>query len=376
MGDEATEGLEIYLVGGAVRDQLMGLPAGDRDWVVVGADPETMLVRGFQPVGIDFPVFLHPVTKEEYALARTERKSGRGYKGFTFHTGKDVTLLDDLKRRDLTMNAIAQTPDGTIIDPLHGQQDIRSRQLRHVGEAFSEDPVRLLRLARFAARFPEFTVAPETAQLARQLVEEGEVDALVPERVWQELAKGLMATSPGRMMDVLEQAGALNRVLPGLTWLAESADELACAHAQGLPLASRYALLCRHTQDVRSLSKHLRAPRQCLDYALLLPVMLTALAAPSHSPSQQWQILTRADALRRSERFHHLLQAAQCVQAVDIPLWMARLGALREIDTASVVAAAQGDADAIRRGLEQARLQALQAYDQTRITSDDADHGG
>lgn len=359
--DPAIQGLEVYMVGGAVRDALMGQHSGDRDWVVVGADPEAMLARGFQPVGTDFPVFLHPETKEEYALARTERKSGQGYTGFTFYTGADVTLLDDLKRRDLTINAIAQAPDGTIIDPLQGSRDIELRTLRHVGEAFAEDPVRLLRLARFAARFPAFTVADETLSLARQLVAEGEVDALVPERVWQELAKGLMTASPGRMMDVLDRTGALPRVLPGLAWQPDSAAELVCAHDRGLPLASRYALLCRHMSGVRPLSDRLRAPRQCHDYADLLPGLLQNLASPSPEADEQLRVLMQADALRRPERFADLLQAAACVQPVDVALWTARLHAVRQIDTQAVVRAAAGDVSAIQQGLEQARRAALQA---------------
>src|SRR5690606_24484336 len=175
--DPVVEGLEVYVVGGAVRDALLGLPAGDRDWVVVGATPEAMAARGFTPVGGDFPVFLHPQTHEEYALARTERKSGRGYKGFVFHAGREVTLDEDLRRRDLTVNAIARAPDGALVDPLNGVQDLQARVLRHTGPAFVEDPVRLLRLARFAARFHDFSIAPETMALCRTLVDNGEVDA-------------------------------------------------------------------------------------------------------------------------------------------------------------------------------------------------------
>src|SRR5690625_1034641 len=179
--DDVTHGLKVYMVGGAVRDCLLGIGTGDRDWVVVGASPQQMLSRGFEPVGADFPVFLHPHSKEEYALARTERKSGRGYKGFTFYAGTDVTLEDDLARRDLTVNAMAQKPDGTLVDPFGGRNDLKARCLRHVGPAFVEDPVRVLRLARFAARFTDFTVAPETMALCRQMVQDGEVDHLVPE---------------------------------------------------------------------------------------------------------------------------------------------------------------------------------------------------
>ena len=184
--------MKIYLVGGSVRDRLLGLPASDRDYVVVGATPEQMLASGYQPVGKDFPVFLHPQTKEEYALARTERKSGRGYTGFAFHAAPDVTLEDDLHRRDLTINAMALDENGQLVDPYGGARDIASKTLRHVSEAFAEDPLRVLRLARFAARFTEFSVAPETMVLCRQLVDEGEIRELVAERVWQELSRGLM----------------------------------------------------------------------------------------------------------------------------------------------------------------------------------------
>lgn len=198
--------LQIYRVGGSVRDELLGLPAGDRDWVVVGATPEQMLAQGFQAVGKDFPVFLHPQSHEEYALARTERKTAPGYKGFAVHFSPDVTLEDDLLRRDLTINAIARAADGSLVDPFDGQADIQARIFRHVSPAFREDPVRILRLARFAARFPDFTIAPETLTLMREMTAAGEVHALVAERVWQELSRGLMSQRPSRMLQVLEQA--------------------------------------------------------------------------------------------------------------------------------------------------------------------------
>src|SRR5690606_19827383 len=273
----AIQGLEVYVVGGAVRDALLGQPHGDRDWVVVGGTPEDMAARGFLPVGGDFPVFLHPVSKEEYALARTERKSGRGYKGFTFYTGPDVTLEDDLRRRDLTVNAIAQRPDGSLVDPWNGRRDIEQKVLRHVGEAFAEDPVRLLRLARFAARFGAFSVAPETMALCRRLVDEGEVDALVPERVWREVAKGLQTDSPARMFDVLAQAGALPRVMPGLVFDDDIAGQLQCAVNAGLTLPQRFALLCRKSPKPEHIGRHVRAPSECVDYARLLPAVVEAL---------------------------------------------------------------------------------------------------
>src|SRR5690606_26550153 len=200
--------MKIYRVGGAVRDALLGLPPGDTDWVVVGATPERMAELGFTPVGRDFPVFLHPETKEEYALARTERKTARGYQGFVFNCSPDVTLEEDLARRDLTINAIAQAEDGTLVDPFGGQRDLEARVLRHLRDAF-------------AARFPDFSVAPETMALMRRMVQSGEVDALVPERSWQEIARGLMTSKPSRMFSVLRECGALARILPELDALAD-----------------------------------------------------------------------------------------------------------------------------------------------------------
>ncbi|PHS69944.1 MAG: multifunctional CCA addition/repair protein [Methylophaga sp.] len=205
--------MKIYLVGGSVRDQLLGLPTKDRDWVVVGSTTEQMLDQGFQPVGKDFPVFLHPKTHEEYALARTERKTAPGYRGFTVHAAPDVTLEQDLSRRDLTINAIAQADDGTLIDPFNGQQDIKDKILRHVSSAFTEDPVRVLRIARFAARF-DFTMADETKVLIRKMIDAKELDHLVPERVWQELEKALSVKRPSLFFMALRDAGALATLFP------------------------------------------------------------------------------------------------------------------------------------------------------------------
>ena len=210
---------QTYCVGGAIRDELLGLPVKDRDFVVVGATPEHMTQAGFKPVGKDFPVFLHPQTHEEYALARTERKTAKGYKGFQVYAAPDVTLEQDLSRRDFTINAIAKAADGTLTDPFDGQADMRAKVLRHVSDAFVEDPVRILRAARFLARFTDFTLAPETLQLMQQMVADGEVDALVPERVWQELARGLMEARPSRMFETLRTCGALQRIFPELNAL-------------------------------------------------------------------------------------------------------------------------------------------------------------
>lgn len=357
--DPAVRGLDVYIVGGAVRDALLGQPAGDRDWVVVGATPEQMAERGFIPVGGDFPVFLHPRSKEEYALARTERKSGRGYKGFTFYTGADVTLEQDLQRRDLTVNAIAQALDGRVVDPLNGRADVQARVLRHVGEAFCEDPVRLLRLARFAARFHEFSIAPETLELSRRLVHDGEVDALVPERVWQELVKGLMTAHPARMFEVLAQTGALARVMPGLVFDEEIAAQLGSAVQAQLSLPQRFALLCRKTAEPEQLGRHLRAPSECLDYARLFPALTDTLLNAGDSVERWLEAIERNDGLRKPQRFLDLVQAAQCVAPVDAEAWRQRLEAVRGIDAGAVAKAAGGRPDLIKQALGKARMEAL-----------------
>lgn len=391
--DPVVEGLQVYVVGGAVRDALLGLPAGDLDWVVVGASPEQMVQRGFTPVGGDFPVFLHPHTRQEYALARTERKSGRGYKGFTFYTGTDVSLNDDLRRRDLTINAIACTPQGVVVDPLNGRADIQARVLRHVGQAFAEDPVRLLRLARFAARFNDFSIAPETLQLAELLVQQGEVDALVPERVWRELAKGLMnSASPARMFDVLQQTGALERVMPGLLFDTDTQTlQLECAAACQLTLPGRFALVCYQSADPAAIARHVRAPSECADYARLLPAILQGLGlsaqqadpyscssavigpasdAPANgadtdiaSPAQvMLDLLETCDGFRKPERFLDLMEAAECVApGLDISAWAERLRAVRNIDAGAIARASAGDPSAIKQALREARLSVLTA---------------
>ncbi|MVW71410.1 CCA tRNA nucleotidyltransferase [Bordetella sp. 15P40C-2] len=357
--DDTVSGLQVYIVGGAVRDALLGLPAGDRDWVVVGAAPEEMTRRGFIPVGGDFPVFLHPRTKEEYALARTERKSGRGYKGFTFYTGVDVTLEQDLQRRDLTVNAIACTPDGQLQDPLNGARDLEARVLRHVGEAFAEDPVRILRLGRFAARFAEFRVADETMALCRRMVEDGEADALVPERVWKELSRGLMAATPSRMLDVLAQSGALARVMPELQEVAMVGQDLDRAAAREQPLPGRYALLCRLTPERDALARRLRVPGECADQARLLPSMLEALHAVD--AEDQLGLIERTDGLRKPERFLAMLDAATVVATTNADAWRARLDEARGVDAGAIAKQHSGNPGEIKAAVRAARLQALQS---------------
>ena len=360
--DPSLRGLSAFIVGGAVRDELLGLPAGDRDWVVVGASPEDMAERGFVPVGGDFPVFLHPRTKEEYALARTERKSGRGYKGFTFHTGPDVTLEDDLRRRDLTVNAIARRDDGTLADPLGGAADIQARVLRHVGDAFVEDPVRILRLARFAARFPDFSVAPETIALCRRMAEAGEVDALVPERVWREVSRGLMARRPSRMFAVLADAQALPRIAPELRLRDEHVAELDHAAGSNLPLPGRYALLARDASDAQALGRRWRVPTECADHArLLCRVLADAPAAPGN-PEQMLALIEYCDGLRKPERFAALLDTAQIAAdgRIDGPAFLHALEAARAVDAGAVARRAAVPAD-IKSEVRRARLEALRA---------------
>ena len=385
--------MQIYMVGGAVRDRLLGLPVNDRDWVVVGATPEQMQALGYLPVGKDFPVFLHPQTHEEYALARTERKTAPGYKGFAFHTAQDVTLEQDLARRDLTINSIAE-PEGAAVaeglfDPYNGQQDIHNRILRHVTSAFREDPVRILRVARFSARFTDFSVAPETMALMREMVAEGEVDALVPERVWQELARGLMEKQPSRMLTVLRDCGALQRLLPevnrlwGVPQRADYHPEidtgihvmmvLDMAARLQAPLPVRFACLThdlgkattpadvlpRHIgHEIRSadllkgLCQRLRVPTDCRD--------LADVVAREHgnihrgldiSAAAALRLLERADAFRKPQRFADALLACECDARGRLglgeqaypqrPHWLAVLQAAQSVATEPIAKAAQ-----------------------------------
>jgi tRNA nucleotidyltransferase (CCA-adding enzyme) len=342
--------MNIYLVGGAVRDRLLGRPVGDRDWVVVGASPQALLDQGYVPVGKDFPVFLHPQTKEEYALARTERKSGHGYHGFAVHASPDVTLEEDLARRDLTINAMAEGPDGQLVDPYGGQRDLQARVLRHVSPAFAEDPVRILRLARFAARFADFTVAEDTLALMRQMVASGEADHLVAERVWQELARGLMEARPSRMFEVLRACGALARLLPELDALwgvpqrAEYHPEIdtgvhmmmvldmsARLHA---PLAVRYAclghdlgkgntpadVLPRHlghegrsAKLLKQVNERLRVPVDCRELADVVAREHGNIHRSGELNAEATlRLLERCDAIRKPQRFAEVLLACEC----------------------------------------------------------------
>lgn len=367
MSDPAVDGLQVYVVGGAVRDELLGRAPGDRDWVVVGSTPDQMVARGFIPVGSDFPVFLHPHTKEEYALARTERKSGKGYKGFTFYAGADVTLQDDLKRRDLTVNAMAKTPDGELIDPLGGANDLHNKVLRHVGPAFEEDPVRILRLARFAARFFEFEIASETIALCRRMVELGEADALVPERVWQEVSRGLMSEQPSRMFEVLAQCDALPVVMPGYVYTDQLGAHLDSAATWGeRTLPGMYALCMHLTPNRTEIAKHLRAPSDCAQWADLLPMVESTCRASNDWEANNWPqqalgLLERTDAIRRPERLAALFNIASHLVDCPIDSWHTALNAARSIDAGAIAKPLQDKgAQAISAAVRQARLESVE----------------
>ena len=383
--------MEIYLVGGAIRDALLNLPVQDRDWVVVGATPETMVERGFMPVGRDFPVFLHPQTHEEYALARTERKSAPGYRGFVIHAAPDVTLAQDLIRRDLTINAIAYPLDfddsegqfslkkecfalspAQLVDPHGGQHDLKSKTLRHVSDAFREDPVRILRVARFAARFPDFSVAPETLLLMREMVASGEADHLVPERVWQELSNGLMTIAPVRMLYVLEDCGALASIATGLVTSDNVMAAVTHSVTQRAPLAVRFACLVYALPTLAALAAlclQLRVPTECKDLAELVWRERGHLFdGMDHTATQQLALLERCDALRKPMRFAQALLACECIEGASAGAAANRLRLLnglrrvQSVDTAAIALTAQSTGHSgpqIGELIRQARVNAL-----------------
>ncbi|HJV87262.1 MAG TPA: multifunctional CCA addition/repair protein [Noviherbaspirillum sp.] len=399
--------MKTYVVGGAVRDVLLGLPVQDHDHVVVGATPDEMIACGFTPVGKDFPVFLHPETHEEYALARTERKTAPGYKGFVFHAEPDVTLEQDLVRRDLTINAMAQGEDGVIIDPFGGQKDLQARIFRHVSDAFAEDPVRILRVARFAARFTDFTVAPETNDLMRRMVEAGEVDALVPERVWQELARGLMESKPSRMFEVLRACGALARILPELDalWGVPQPEQhhpeidtgvhvmmvvdyaaqrqhslpIRCAalmHDLGKGATPKEEWPKHHGHEARSVRlveqvcKRLKIPNDCRDLAVM-----TAREHGNVGRALELRantivsLLERCDGFRKPERFIDMLHASECdfrgrAGFADRPFpqlahLQSALAAARSVNAGEIAARHAGQPTNIPQAIHAARVQAV-----------------
>jgi tRNA nucleotidyltransferase (CCA-adding enzyme) len=399
--------MQVYCVGGAVRDELLGLHVQDRDFVVVGSTPAEMESAGYKPVGKDFPVFLHPNTRDEYALARTERKTAKGYKGFQVHADPDVTLEQDLARRDLTINAIARDESGNLIDPYSGIQDLKDKVLRHVSPAFSEDPVRILRASRFAARFLDFEVAPLTMDLMREMVEKGEVDALVPERVWQEISKGLMEEKPSRMFEVLRACGALKKIMPELDALwgvpqpANHHPEIDTgvhvmmvidyAASKQYQLPVRFAalmhdlgkgttpkdLLPRHIGHeqrsvdlLQALSKRLRVPNDCKELAHIVAKFHGKVhQVEEMRPETLLKFLVETDAIRQPKRFDDFLLACECdirgrtgyeTQAFEkADLLLSLLKAASEVD-AGAVAKLQDTPDKIKQAVYEARLNALE----------------
>lgn len=402
-----TQKVKIFCVGGAVRDELLGLEVKDRDFVVVGGTPMDMESAGFKPVGKDFPVFLHPETHDEYALARTERKTAKGYKGFQVHADPDVTLEQDLERRDLTINAIAKDEAGQLIDPYGGVRDLQNKLLRHVSPAFNEDPVRILRAARFAARFVDFSVAPETLELMREMVANGEVDALVPERVWQELAKGLMEAKPSRMFEVLRACGALQKILPELNalWGVPQPEkhhpeidtgvhvmmviDYAAEQAYSLPV--RFAALThdlgkgttpkeilprhigheeRSLKLVQDVSKRLRVPNDCKELAQIVAKFHGKLhQVKEMRPSTVLQFFTDTDAIRQPLRFQDFLAACECdirgrtgYANCDFPeagVLKDLLAAVARVD-AGAVAKLHAEPEKIKQAVFEARLAAIE----------------
>ena len=398
--------MNIYIVGGAVRDELLGLPVKDKDFVVVGSTPEAMLDAGYKPVGKDFPVFLHPKTHEEYALARTERKTASGYKGFVVHADASVTLEEDLSRRDFTINAIAKDSAGKLIDPFNGQADIKAKVLRHVSSAFVEDPVRILRAARFAARFADFTISDETLSLMRKMVENGEVDALVPERVWQELSKGLMEARPSRMFDVLRACGALQKILPELDrlWGVPQPPQhhpeidtgvhvmmvIDYAAKQNFTLPVRFAALvhdlgkgttpvdilprhigheARSVQLLKDVAKRLKVPNDCKELAVMVAKFHGKLhQALKMRPDTLLEFLMELDALRQPMRFNDFLKACEAdsrgrtgLENCELPeteLMKTALQAALELD-AGAIAKGITEPEKIKAAVFEARLKAL-----------------
>lgn len=311
--------MKIYLVGGAVRDKLLGLPVKERDYVVVGADENEMLKLGYQQVGKEFPVFLHPKTREEYALARAERKTGPGYKGFAFDASKSVTLEEDLKRRDLTINAMAETADGELIDPYHGKQDLQDKILRHVSEAFAEDPVRILRVGRFLARYAclGFNIAPETNALMKQMVNAGEVNALVAERVWKELERALEEKNPEKFFEVLENCGAFTVLFPEFGEQQQGLNALTAACALSNDTTVRFAALLYASTDTDALCKRFRSPNHYQQLAKMVHRFYpAAFAAKASSNEEILNLFMKLDIFRRADRFESFLQSCQAIANV------------------------------------------------------------
>jgi tRNA nucleotidyltransferase (CCA-adding enzyme) len=371
--------MQIYLVGGAVRDELLGLPIGERDYVVVGATVSMMLAQGFVQVGRDFPVFLHPDTHEEYALARTERKVAAGYQGFQVFASPEVSLEEDLQRRDLTINAMARGDDQVLIDPYGGQNDLKARVFRHVGPAFVEDPVRVLRLARFSAQFTDFSIAQETVELMDRMVASGELDALVPERVWQEVMRGLKQAQPSRMLAVLKQTRVLGRLMPelslddpraaGVLRLIDTAWSLDRQHTLNTDQLAqmRFAWLMTlcPASSISGIGERLRVPQEFTQLAMLSCSHQDLLAAIATTPSPQdragvlLELIQRCDAIRRGPRFELCTRVWAALGWADAELLTLASNAARLVDGGAIAKTLPGGSQDIALAIQAARKAAI-----------------
>ena len=365
--------MKIYVVGGAIRDELLGLPVKDLDYLVVGATPEEMIAKGFRPVGQDFPVFLHPDTNAEYALARTERKTAPGYKGFVFHADQHVTLEEDLARRDLTINAMAREIDssgvavGPLIDPFDGQKDLQDKLFRHVGGAFVEDPVRLLRVARFAARFPSFNVAPNTMELLKEIGQSGELDALVKERVWQEFSRGLLSEKPSRMLDVLDAVEVFEKFFPSALLLKSNRkffDYIDQSKSLNFNLQQRCAVLfCGlDTEAITAWSTKWGIPSECRDYALLGHEIHRAIELGLSKAEDVLQILNRVDVWRKPDRFNELIDVGKLI-GDSVELLVKGYLAAKKVNVSDIAASYTqqgfGAGELIKSAIDDARRHAI-----------------
>jgi len=372
--------MKIYAVGGAIRDTLMGLPLHDIDYVVVGSSVEEMVAQGYRPVGKDFPVFLHPETQAEYALARTERKTGKGYKGFLFYADPNVTLEQDLQRRDLTINAMAQEVGadgkwvGPILDPYNGQDDLASKIFRHVSDAFAEDPLRLLRIARFAARFPEFVLAPETMDALKAIVRSDELSALSAERIWQELARGLTASKPMRMFQVLLDADAARALLPSKLVINLAKEEfreqlIAHLHAADSCLEDRCAvtLMNLSATEIRSWAAYVKMPNEVRDFSEIFSELHLLTEQTSGGAYQAADVLAwfnRADIWRKPDRGQALLNLAKRI-GLHVDTVILAMQHAQALNTAEVIegipAQDRSNGESIRCAVDAARLSAITA---------------
>lgn len=366
--------LKLYAVGGVIRDELLGLQSADADYVVVGSTPQEMVNLGYQPVGQDFPVFLHPQTREEYALARTERKTGKGYKGFSFHTDQNVTLEEDLSRRDLTINAMAQEVDqnrkriGPIIDPFNGQGDLKNKIFRHISDAFEEDPLRILRLARFAARFPDFQVAPETQDLLNKMVKQGELSELVPERVWQEISRGLMQNQPSRMFEVLKSCKALEALLP-VDLLNEDVfkntlRELDQVAVNNLDLKLRFATLMSRIgeEQAKEWCEEQRIPMEERAYAQIFRLWREQYSDELElSPNRTLLFFDQVDLWRKPQRLLEIFNLGK-VLGISTNRWIQAMEIVLGVDAGNIANAVSGrTGEEIKQAIHSARLKALEA---------------